>query len=63
MFWLLCLLSHQVAINLFRLIGAIGRSVVIAFNLAWVVFILIMLLCGYTLVKRKYPSPWSLGYH
>ncbi|EIE18006.1 putative pleiotropic drug resistance protein 3 [Coccomyxa subellipsoidea C-169] len=59
-FWLLCLLSHQVAINLFRLIGAIGRSVVIAFNLAWVVFILIMLLCGYTLVKPDIP-PWYVG--
>ncbi|BDA51445.1 ABC transporter G family member 36 [Coccomyxa sp. Obi] len=59
-FWLLCFLSHQVAINLFRMIGAIGRSVVIAFNLAWVVFILIMLLCGFTLIKPDIP-PWYIG--
>ncbi|KAK9902782.1 hypothetical protein WJX75_005811 [Coccomyxa subellipsoidea] len=59
-FWLLCALSHQVAINMFRLIGAIGRSVVIAFNLAWVVFILIMLLCGFTLIKPDIPV-WYVG--
>ena len=30
----------QVALNMFRLIGAIGRHIVVAFNIAWGVFIL-----------------------
>ena len=31
---------EQVALNMFRLIGAIGRNIVVAFNIAWAVFIL-----------------------
>jgi hypothetical protein len=34
------------AINLFRLMGAIGRSLVIAYTIAWLLFLLLILLCG-----------------
>ncbi|CAK0784035.1 hypothetical protein CVIRNUC_007238 [Coccomyxa viridis] len=59
-FWLLLFLSHQVALNMFRLIGAIGRHIVVAFNIAWGVFILVVLLCGFTLIKPNIP-PWYIG--
>ena len=45
-FWLICFLTHQVAINLFRCIGAIGRSLVVAYTVAWLIFLLLILLSG-----------------
>ena len=45
-FFLICFLTHQTAINLFRLMGAIGRSLVVAYVIAWLLFLLLILLCG-----------------
>ena len=45
-FFLICFLTHQMAINLFRLMGAIGRSLVVAYTIAWLLFLLLILLCG-----------------
>ena len=45
-FFLVCFLTHQTAINLFRLMGAIGRSLVVAYVIAWLLFLLLILLCG-----------------
>ncbi|CAK0759197.1 hypothetical protein CVIRNUC_002679 [Coccomyxa viridis] len=59
-FWLLTFLTHLVAVNMFRLIGTIGRNIVVAFNIAWGVFILVVLLSGYTLIKPNI-HPWYIG--
>ena len=48
-FWLICFLTHQTAINLFRCMGAIGRSLVVAYTMAWLIFLLLILLSGRTL--------------
>ncbi len=45
-FWLICFLTHQTAINLFRCMGAIGRSLVVAYTMAWLIFLLLILLSG-----------------
>ncbi len=53
-FWLLCFLCHQMAIGLFRLMGAIGRSLVVAYTIAWLLFLLLILLSGFVLSKREW---------
>jgi hypothetical protein len=40
------------AIGLFRLMGAIGRNLVVAYTIAWLLFLLLILLCGFVLSKR-----------
>lgn len=50
-FWLLNFLCHQMAIGLFRLMGAIGRSLVVAYTIAWLIFLLLILLSGFVLAK------------
>ncbi len=52
-FWLLNFLCHQMAIGLFRLMGAIGRSLVVAYTIAWLIFLLLILLSGFVLSKSK----------
>ena len=52
-FWLICFLTHQTAINLFRCMGAIGRSLVVAYTMAWLIFLLLILLSGRATGKRK----------
>ena len=50
----------QLSVNLFRLLGAIGRSLVVAYVIAWLFFLLILLLAGFTL-NRQYIHPWYIG--
>ena len=52
----LFMLAHQYALSLFRLIAALTRSIVMAYTLAWLIFLLHMLLGGFLLPKRK-PQP------
>ncbi|CAK0748752.1 hypothetical protein CVIRNUC_001857 [Coccomyxa viridis] len=59
-FFLVCFLTHQTAINLFRLMGAIGRSLVVAYVIAWLLFLLLILLCGFVLARPQIP-PWFIG--
>jgi hypothetical protein len=42
------------AIGLFRLMGAIGRSLVVAYTIAWLLFLLLILLSGFVLSKREW---------
>ncbi|EIE18194.1 putative pleiotropic drug resistance protein 3 [Coccomyxa subellipsoidea C-169] len=59
-FWLLNFLCHQMAIGLFRLMGAIGRSLVVAYTIAWLIFLLLILLSGFVLSKNRIPD-WYIG--
>ncbi|BDA47821.1 probable pleiotropic drug resistance protein 1 [Coccomyxa sp. Obi] len=59
-FWLLCFLCHQMAIGLFRLMGAIGRSLVVAYTIAWLLFLLLILLSGFVLSHNRIPA-WYIG--
>lgn len=62
-FWLLNFLCHQMAIGLFRLMGAIGRSLVVAYTIAWLLFLLLILLSGFVLVHGahlSYQAPRAL---
>lgn len=52
-FMFLFMLAHQYALSLFRLIAALTRSIVMAYTLAWLIFLLHMLLGGFLLPKRK----------
>ncbi len=40
--------------------GTIGRTLVVAYTLAWLIFIIVLLLDGFVLVKRKIPN-WFIG--
>ncbi len=44
-------LVHTTAVGFFRAMGAIGRSLVIAYTIAWLIFILLILLGGFVIVK------------
>ncbi|KAK9857560.1 hypothetical protein WJX84_006546, partial [Apatococcus fuscideae] len=59
-FWCLLFLTHQFSIALFRLIGTIGRTLVVAYTLAWLIFIIVLLLDGFVLVKTSIPA-WFIG--
>ena len=43
----------QLSVALFRLMGAVGRSLVVAYTIAWLMFLLVLLLGGFTLFKRE----------
>ncbi|KAL3152681.1 hypothetical protein ABBQ38_012276 [Trebouxia sp. C0009 RCD-2024] len=59
-FLFLFMLAHQYALSLFRLIAALTRSIVMAYTLAWLIFLLHMLLGGFLLAKR-FIHPWVIG--
>ncbi|KAA6418150.1 MAG: ATP-binding cassette transporter [Trebouxia sp. A1-2] len=59
-FMFLFMLAHQYALSLFRLIAALTRSIVMAYTLAWLIFLLHMLLGGFLLPKR-FIHPWVIG--
>ncbi|KAL3156297.1 hypothetical protein ABBQ32_012567 [Trebouxia sp. C0010 RCD-2024] len=59
-FLFLFMLAHQYALSLFRLIAALTRSIVMAYTLAWLIFLLHMLLGGFLLPKRLI-HPWVVG--
>ena len=44
-------LVHNIAIGLFRAMGAIGRSLVVAYTIAWLLFIMLILLGGFVIIK------------
>ena len=44
-------LCHQLAVCLFRCMAAIGRTLVVAYTIAWLLFLLFILLGGYVLTK------------
>ena len=50
----------QLSVALFRLMGAIGRSLVVAYVIAWLMFLLVLLLGAFTLNKR-FIHPWYIG--
>lgn len=57
-FSFMCILFmvHSTAIGLFRAMGAIGRSLVIAYTIAWLLFIMLILLGGFVIVKSALPA-------
>eukprot|EP00884_Botryococcus_braunii_P014151 jgi/Botrbrau1/22737/Bobra.0132s0074.2 len=59
-FWMTMLMTHQMAINLFRLMGALGRSLVVAYTISWLMFLLLIMLCGFVLAKGFIPA-WYIG--
>ncbi|KAK9804995.1 hypothetical protein WJX73_009787 [Symbiochloris irregularis] len=62
-FWsfvFLFMLAHQLASTLFRTIAAITRSLVLAYPLAWLIFLTILLLGGFILNKRDV-HVWDIG--
>lgn len=52
----LLLLMHQMALGLFRLIGALGRTMVIANTFGTFALIVVFLLGGFILSKGESPS-------
>ena len=48
-------LCHQMAVCLFRCMAAIGRTLVVAYTVAWLLFLLFILLGGYVLTKGRLP--------
>ncbi len=51
-FWLILLLTHQMAVGLFRLAGWVGRTLVTAATLGSLVLFFVIVLGGYVLAKR-----------
>ena len=56
----LFMLAHQFALSLFRTIAAITRSLVLAYPVAWLMFLTILLLGAFILNKRNHPA---LSFH
>ena len=48
-------LCHQLAVCLFRCMGAIGRTLVVAYTIAWLLFLMFLLLGGFVLTKGRMP--------
>ncbi|GAQ78767.1 pleiotropic drug resistance protein [Klebsormidium nitens] len=61
-FWLLLFLVHSMAMSLFRLIGALGRSMVMANTFGSFALMVIFLLGGFILAKPKIHPWWVWGY-
>ena len=59
-YWCLLFLTHQFAISLFRLTATIGRTLVVAYTLVWLIFIIVLLLDGFVLIKKSVPN-WFIG--
>ncbi|CAI5967831.1 unnamed protein product [Closterium sp. NIES-64] len=59
---LLFFLIHQVAISLFRLIGALGRSMVVSNTFGSFALILLFLLGGFVLAKGDIHNVWIWAY-
>ena len=59
-YWCLLFLTHQFAISLFRLTATIGRTLVVAYTLVWLIFIIVLLLDGFVLIKKSVPD-WFIG--
>lgn len=60
--WLLLFLIHNMAISLFRALGALARNIVIANALGALVLMFIIMLGGFVL-PRGYVHPWWIwGY-
>ena len=57
-FSFMCILFfvHSTAIGMFRAMGAIGRNLVIAYSIAWLLFIMLILLGGFVIVKSALPA-------
>lgn len=51
-FLLLLFLTHELAVSLFRVMGTIGRNLVVAYTVAWLLFLLLLMLGGFILTKR-----------
>ena len=56
-FWLLCFLIYNAAVTLFRMIGALGRNLVVANALGSLVLLVLVMLGGFSLSKH-YIHPW-----
>ena len=54
-------LCHQLAVCLFRCMAAIGRTLVVAYTVAWLLFLLFILLGGYVLTKGQQNFHKSAG--
>lgn len=50
----------QLSVTMFRLLGAIGRTLVVAYVIAWLMFLMVLLLGGFTL-NKQYIHPWYIG--
>ena len=56
----LLFLMHQMAISLFRLIGALGRTMVVAHTFGSFALMVIFLLGGFVISKGKGDSPFTM---
>ncbi|KAK9816709.1 hypothetical protein WJX72_004056 [[Myrmecia] bisecta] len=61
-FWLILFLVHQMAVSLFRLMGAIGRTLVAATTLGSLLLLVVIVLGGFVLIKPDIPPWWIWGF-
>jgi len=57
MFWLLSFLVHNMAVTIFRSIGALARNLVVA-NACGALMLLLLLLLGGFVLTKEYIHPW-----
>ncbi|XP_073017629.1 pleiotropic drug resistance protein 1-like [Primulina eburnea] len=62
-FYLLLLLEVQTASSLFRLIGAVGRNMIIANTYGFFVLLLMFALSGFVLARESIKKWWIWGYY
>ncbi|XP_047960901.1 pleiotropic drug resistance protein 1-like isoform X1 [Salvia hispanica] len=62
-YYLLLLMLLQASTSLFRLIGAIGRDMIVAFLYAYFILLLVMSLCGFVLPRGAIKNWWIWGYY
>ncbi|KAK4428052.1 Pleiotropic drug resistance protein 1 [Sesamum alatum] len=62
-YFLILLLQIQVASSLFRLIGAIGRNMIIANTFGFFVLLLVFALSGFVLSRENVRKWWLWGYY
>lgn len=61
MCWLLLFLTHNMAISIFRSIGAMARNLVVA-NAVGAAFLMVVLICGGFVVPRQEMHGWWIWY-
>nr|QVT92343.1 ABC transporter [Salvia miltiorrhiza] len=62
-YYLLLLILMQAATSLFRLIGAVGRDMIVAFLYGYFILLLVLSLCGFVLPRGNIKNWWIWGYY
>jgi ABC-type multidrug transport system ATPase subunit len=62
MYWFLLFLTHNMAISLFRAIGALSRNIVVANALGSLALFMLLLVGGFVLVKEQIHPWWIWGF-